>query len=270
MYYNFEDWVDVFEITKRNSIIGNPGYGKSTFGIKKFELYCDKGWPVTYVDPAGISVGIRNVRDDVVIIGGEYGDYTAREFHKVIENIMKYNVNLIIDLSDELKENMREMIGVFFESMFVWHKMTRLPRKYILDEADYFVPQYHFNRYTKEHIIRCISKGRAFGMGFDFITQNFTMIEKTVLKMCDNTVLFNLSDPIDLRRVKSLVGEVVDARLKALDPGMFLLYDKKNYKTFVVDMPDAPPMGQTPVFGEDPVDIEIKPLNETLREVIEK
>ena len=46
-----------------------------------------------------------------------------------------------------------------------------------------------------------------FGMGFDFITQNFTMIDKTVLKMVDNHLIFNMSDTIDLKRIGDLLGE---------------------------------------------------------------
>lgn len=268
IFKNVSDWFEPSSITDRNVILGNPDFGKSTYGRLEIEIFCKRKWPITGIDPGGIMYSVRAIRDDVVLIGGEYGDIELETIDKVLPKLMDNDVNFIIDVFELPDEYSKEIIGEVFEFFFNWHKENKKVRKYLIDECDYFIPQYFFDRTCKANIVRCISKGRMFGMGFDFITQNFTMIDKTILKMMKNTIIFNMSDPIDLKRIANLVGENVDAKVKHLIQGKCLIYNKKGINTYSVDTPESPSAGSTPKLGETFEPIEIMPLNEELRKLI--
>ncbi len=271
IFKTIEDWIDadgIDTITRRNVILGNPKFGKSTYGRLCLQIYTKKKFPLTYIDPGGIAASIRCTQDDVVIIGGEYGDVELDQVDKVLPALMDKEVNFIIDTFELDDEFNKEVIGDLFEFFFNWHREYRRVRKYIIDECDYYVPQYHFDRTCKANIIRCVSKARMFGMGFDFITQNFTMIDKTVLKMVDNHLIFNMSDPIDLKRIGELLGERIDSKIKHLAVGRCLIYNKKDKYTYTVNEPESPSAGSTPRLHVAVEKLDLLELNPRLQELI--
>lgn len=269
IYKTMTDRETVDGITSRDVVIGNPGYGKSTYGRLKIENYCKNGWPLTAIDIVGIAASVRTVRDDIVILGGEYSDVNVEKIDRVIPILLDNNVNFILDISEYEEEEAKELVGDIFEYLFKWHKQNKKVRHYLVDECDYYIPEYHFDKVCKANITKCVSKGQMYGMGFTFITQNFTMIDKKILKMVNNHILFNLSDPIDLRRVGNLLGERVDANIKHLGVGECLVYNKQDRNTYTVDEPESPSWNATPKFGEEFVRDDILELNDELKELID-
>lgn len=261
--------ITVDMITDRDVVLGNPNYGKSTYGRLLVELYSNKQWPLAFIEPSEGAVAVRQTRDDVVILGGEYGDYNLDEADKLIPILLEKDLNFITDVSELEDEYMKEVVGDLYDYLFQYHKTTRKVRHYVVDECDYFIPQYHFDKVCKANITRCISKGRKYGMGFTFITQNFTMVDKTILKMVDSTIIFNMSDPIDLKRIKSLVGENLDSKVKHLSQGKCLIYNKKDRNTYTVDKPESPSISSTPKLGQEFKPLKIRPLNAHIVEAIE-
>ena len=87
--------------------------------------------------------------------------------------------------------------------------------------------------------------------------------------MVDNTIIFNMADPIDLKRIAVLIGENLDSKIKHLGIGKCLIYDKIERSTYIVDQPDSPSAGSTPKLGETFEPISVMPLNPKIKELLE-
>lgn len=259
------DWYTSKKVTEITTIIGNTGYGKTYLAGLIEEIYLKNEWPFGIIDKMGIHYVLRSHFDNVVIIGGPYYDFDLYEIDKYLPLIMEKGYSWILDLSLEDDSETLEYVNDLFEYLFEWHKKTRQPRNYILEECDFYMGQTGTPKQIKNTIIKCITKGRMNGFGFTLISQRFRMIDKTPLGQTRNYIVFNMKMPIDLSNLKKLVGDDVSSKVRRLKTGQCLVMTDEGYGVYLVDEKESANVAMTPEIGVELVEPDILHLNEEVR-----
>jgi len=264
-----ENWYTSDKVTEVTTIIGNTGYGKTYLGLKIGEIYCDNKWPFVVIDKMGIWFTIRSAYDNVVIIGGKYADIALDDIDSYLEKILEKDISFILDLSEIDELDAQELVKGFFDYVFDWHKKTRKPRNYMIEECDSFIGQTGANTKTKQAITKCITKGRMNGFGFTLLSQRFRMIDKTPLGQTRNYVVFNMKLTNDLSTLKSLVGEDISAKVRRLKEGKCIIMTDEGHEGYAVGLKKSKNSASTPQIGKPLEEIEILELAEDIKTELE-
>ena len=273
---NINDWYSEEQIGQVTSLIGNPGFGKSSLTDVFFEIYQDncKGkslldkWNITCIDPAGIHYALRAIYSDIVIIGGKHGDIKLEKIGVYLPTMMKLGINFVVDIVELELAEQREVVGTLFEYFYEWHAINRRLRTYQLEEADLFISQYKFDAVCKENIRKCMTKGRMNGMGFHLVTQDFTMVDKLVLKMTVNYLLFNMQANSTMKTIADLTGIDIRSQIKALNEGEVIKINRGKHKGFFVGEKKSPFVASTPVLGSVPKKLKLLELDRNIKRAL--
>ncbi len=264
-----EDWYTSKKVTEVTTIIGNTGYGKTYCAGKIVEKYIEEGWPFCIVDKMGIHFVIRAEFTDVVIVGGQYADYTLEQIDEVLPLLLDENINFVLDVSELDESVVCDFVEGFFEHMYEWHKEHRKPRNYVIEECDAFMGQTGTPAGVKNMITKCITKGRMYGFGFTLLSQRFRMIDKTGLGQTKNYLVFNIKLTNDLTLLKNLVGEDVSSKVRRLPMGKCLIMTEEWHGIYSVGTKKSPDEAVTPEIGVVLKDIKVKPLSDKIRNKLE-
>ncbi len=269
----FEDWYTSKMVTEVTTYIGNTGYGKTYATGKIQEKYLenqDNGWCFGTFDGMGIHFVQRAYYDNLVIIGGRFGDYELDEMDEIIPVLYDHGYSFVLDSSKITQDESKQVAAGFFEYAFDWHEVNRKPRNYIIEESDVYLGQVGANRVTRDNIILCITKGRMNGMGFSLISQRYTMIHKTPLAQTKNYVVFNTMSPNDTKVLKELMGTDVSDITRVLKVGQCLIMNRKGHQVYKVGKKNSPDEAATPEVGVELEDVEVKPLNAEMKAIIDE
>ena len=263
-----ESWYTSKRITEITTLVGNRKYGKSYLAGKIEEIYCKNSWPFMVVDKMGIHYAVRNKFTDVVILGGDHGDFGLDEIDAYLPIIMEKDINVVIDVSEFDELYAQEFVAELFEYLWAWHKEHKKPRNYIIEESDFFIGQVGSIKEVRGAITKCITKGRMYGFGFTLISQRYRMIDKTALAQTDNYVIFNMKLPLDLNLLKQLIGEKLDMKIKRLKVGQAIIMTDEGHSTYSVGERKTPSASNTPEYGVPIKTVEIMPLNKEVSELL--
>jgi hypothetical protein len=83
-----------------------------------------------------------------------------------------------------------------------------------------------------------IRVGRHYGIDIAYTGQRFSEIARTITSQTDIFILFRQSEPLDVDGVAKRTSRDIAERVKALDPGEFIVYDVRQQKEvpFLVSM----------------------------------
>lgn len=191
-------------VTQTFAVIGKRGSGKTNTASVLFEQFVKAGLPAVYVDPIGVTWGLRHSRDGksaglpVIILGGEHADVPLEETGGTViaDFIIEHRQSVVLDLGLFSKGAQRRFMVDFAERLY--HK-NREALHVMLDECDTWVPQRA--EHGAERLVGAINdmvrKGRARGLGITLISQRPAVISKDVLTQIETLIAHRVTAPHD-------------------------------------------------------------------------
>ena len=263
------DWFTKDKLPQVHTVIGNRGYGKSYAVSKMMELIEERGWPFLCVDRMGVHYTLREKYDQIVLIGGDHADFSLDDGMLVLKSLLDSGINVILDISQLEDLAAQEVVQMVFEYLYNhWHKESKRVVHYVLEEADMFLGQTGANKNTKSTLLRCITKGRMYGMGFTLVTQRFRLLDKTALTQSNTYIVFNIKYPLDLTLLRQLIGEDKSYVIRQLRTGVCMVISDEGTEILKVNKKHTSSGGSTPQFGEVLPEAVLMPLREKLKESI--
>lgn len=223
-------------VTDTFVVVGKRGSGKTNTVTVMVEEMDAAGASFVVIDPVGVWWGLRHGPNGgpdgglaVIVLGGEHGDLpldgTAAAGEAVAELVVAERVNVVLDLSLLRKNEQREFLIGFLETLY--HR-NREALHLAFDEADIGAPQRPVKGTERllgamDDIVR---RGRVRGIGVSLITQRPAVLHKDVMSQASVLVAMRLPGPHDRDAVDAWVKAQADSeqRRKVLDslPGLDL------------------------------------------------
>lgn len=178
------------------AVLGNKGAGKSNIMAVMAEEAHANQIPFIYFDPNGDAASLRQLGDDVVVIGDvdhdeplRRADYplgvAVRDPMQFVDLMLKDGYSLIVDLTegdDELLS--QQAFQGLIECHFKRAGKLRTPAFIFVDEAHVFAPQSGASKVekaSKRALGKVASDGRKRGMMLVVATQRMTYLDKRVI-----------------------------------------------------------------------------------------
>ncbi|MFA7298015.1 MAG: helicase HerA-like domain-containing protein, partial [Dehalococcoidia bacterium] len=204
-------------ITQTFAILAKRGVGKSTTARKFAEGLAAVGAQFVYVDPVGVTWGLRSSADgsaaglNLYIFGGEHGDLPLSEQAGALmaDVVLESGASVIFDLSDMGEAAMRRFLTDFCVRLYHRKARDRRPLHLILDEADEFCPQRipPAGAALFGAIDRIVRRGRARGLGVTLISQRPAVVNKDVLTQCEVLIAMRVVHPRDRKALEEWATE---------------------------------------------------------------
>ncbi len=214
-------------------IVAQRGAGKSYCASVLMEEMVEHGLFVGYVDPLGITWGIRASADGehagypVLILGGRHGDLPLDPASGAIVSqfVLEQRQPFILDLSlFEDEDEQRQFVAEFIRG-FRLHEEVLC--HLIVDEADLFAPQVPQSPMAQRSLTamnRLTRRYRYKGMGCTLITQRPAELHKRVLGQIDLLLALRVISPQDSKAlddwIKRNAGEAERAQFLATLSGL--------------------------------------------------
>jgi DNA helicase HerA-like ATPase len=178
------------------AILGNKGSGKSNILAVMVEEAHRGQVPFVFFDPNGDACSLRELGEDVVVIGDpghdeaiRRADYplevARRDPGSFIEMILKEGYNLVVDLTEG---DNPEFSQLTFQALINEHfkraGKLRTPAFVFVDEAHQYAPQSNANKLEKQSLRalgKVASDGRKRGMMLVVATQRPTYLSKRII-----------------------------------------------------------------------------------------
>jgi len=200
-------------------ILAKRGVGKTYLGQVIVEEFLRMDPPITVVvfDPTGVWWGLgadaegRPSDREVVVLGGSRGHLPITHADgKRLASLVGERVGAgkpfrgVADLSAMAPSEQHEFVADFCEMLFT---LPQFPIHLVFDEADEFAPQKlgvsGHQRRSLGHVERLVMRGRARGIGATLISLRPAVVSKNVISQVDALYLMRMSEPNDLRAVRS-------------------------------------------------------------------
>lgn len=178
------------------AILGNKGSGKSNLMRLMAEEAHRNGIPFIYFDPNGDAASLRELGDDVVVIGDPAHDEAIRRARyplavavrdpgSFVEMMLKEGYSLVVDLSEGDEPELSQLT---FQALINEHfrraGKLRTPAFIFVDEAHNYAPQSNASKLEKESLRalgKVASDGRKRGMLLVVATQRPTYLSKRII-----------------------------------------------------------------------------------------
>jgi hypothetical protein len=199
-------------------MLGNKGCGKS-HALAVFAEEAHKNQlPFIFYDKNGDACSLKELGDDVVVIGDVRHFDPDRRAHYSIESIMnnmneyiKMAVNdgfsFVVDLSAMKEIDMRPiLLAQMIRSHHEIAGLIRLPTMVIVDEAHEFAPQSRATNAQKESLRAMklmASDGRKRAIHYIAATQRITEINKTFIALMNLKLFGKISHHPDFKYIES-------------------------------------------------------------------
>lgn len=233
-------------VTQTFAVLGKRGSGKTNTASVLFEQLVKSGQPAVYVDPIGVTWGLRHSRDgkgpglSVIILGGEHADVPLEEGGGVViaDFVIEHRQPVVVDLGLLSKSAQRRFMVDFTERLY--HK-NRSALHVMLDECDTFVPQRidHGGERLVGAVNDLVRKGRARGLGVTLISQRPALVNKDVLTQVETLVAHRMTGPHDRDAIERWIecnasgGDDVLVSLQLLEDGEAWVWSPSWLKTLV-------------------------------------
>jgi uncharacterized protein len=253
-------------VTQTFAVLGKRGSGKTNTAGVLTEQLVKAGLPVVYVDPIGVTWGLRHSRDGkapglpVIILGGEHADVPLEETGGVViaDFVIEHRQPAVLDLGLFSKGAQRRFMVDFAERLYL---KNRDALHVMLDECDTFVPQRidHGGERLVGAINDLVRKGRARGLGVTLISQRPALVSKDVLTQVETLVAHRMTGPQDRDAIERWIehnadqsGTEVLASLQTLDDGEAWVWSPSWLKKLVrtrINLRDTFDSSATPKAG---------------------
>ena len=220
-------------VTQTFAVLGKRGSGKTNTAGVLTEQLIKVGLPVVYVDPIGVTWGLRHSRDGKspglpgIILGGEHADVPLEETGGAViaDFVIDHRQPVVIDLGLFSKGAQRRFMVDFAERLYL---KSRDALHIMLDEVDTFCPQRidHGGERLVGAINDLVRKGRARGLGVTLISQRPALVNKDVLTQVETLIAHRMTGPQDRDAIERWIEQNADeeggnvlASLQTLDDG---------------------------------------------------
>lgn len=281
-------------VTQTFAVLGKRGSGKTNTAGVLTEQLIGAGLPVVYVDPIGVTWGLRHSRDGkgpglpVVILGGEHADVPLEETGGAViaDFVIERRQPVVVDLGLFSKSAQRRFMVDFAERLY--HK-NRDALHVMLDECDTFVPQRidHGGERLVGAINDLVRKGRARGLGVTLISQRPALVNKDVLTQVETLIAHRMTGPQDRDAIERWIehnadeegGDKVLASLQTLGDGDAWVWSpswlKRLVRTHVdlratFDSSATPKAGARVMAPKHAAEVDLGELRDKLAATIEK
>ena len=280
-------------VTQTFAVLGKRGSGKTNTASVLAEHLIRAGLPVVYVDPIGVTWGLRHSRDGkspglhVIILGGERADVPLEETGGVViaDFVIEHRQPVVLDLGLFSKGAQRRFMVDFAERLYL---KNRDALHVMLDECDTFVPQRidHGGERLVGAINDLVRKGRARGLGVTLISQRPALVSKDVLTQVETLIAHRMTGPQDRDAIERWIehnadrdGTDVLASLQTLEDGDAWVWSpswlKKLVRTHInlretFDSSATPKAGSRVIVPKRAADVDLGELRVKLAATIEK
>lgn len=246
------------------AVAGNKGSGKShTLAVMAEEAHRNH-LPFIFYDPNGDAAGLRELGDDVVIIGRPDSTDPVRRGHfslrRAIDDPVYYlnlalveGYSLVIDLSGISVEVACEAFAALAGAHFRLAGELREPCMTIVDEAHTFAPQSRLSDEQKRSLkifINLMSDGRKRGVLLALATQRATYLSKDVLALANVRMFGKITWYPDFEVIRPyLPPGVAFSHLQSLHAGGYYLVSQNRWGQIQVKERRTPDLGKTPVIS---------------------
>ena len=216
-------------ITSRMLIQANSGGGKSGLCRVLMEEAYGKV-PFIMLDCDGEYYTLKEKLEDVIVIGGQYGDIaTSMQGVSLLpREIISNQLSVVIDLSDMKMPDRVCYVKLFLESLM------ELPQKYwksylvFVEEAHKFCGQQD-KQESGPAVRELMSRGRKMGFCGILVTQRISKLHKDAAAECNNKFIGRTGLDLDMDRVSKELGftkssEFTRLSLRDLKPRHFYAY----------------------------------------------
>jgi hypothetical protein len=280
-------------VTQTFAVLGKRGSGKTNTASVLAEQLIEAGLPVVYVDPIGVTWGLRHSRDGkspglpVIILGGEHADVPLEETGGAViaDFVIEHRQPVVLDLGLFSKGAQRRFMVDFAERLYL---KNRDALHVMLDECDTFVPQRidHGGERLVGAINDLVRKGRARGLGVTLISQRPALVNKDVLTQVETLIAHRMTGPQDRDAIERWIehnadrdGADVLASLQTLEDGDAWVWSpswlKKMVRTHInlretFDSSATPKAGARTVTPKHAAEVDLGELRDKLAATIEK
>jgi len=279
-------------VTQTFAVLGKRGSGKTNTAGVLTEQLIKAGMPVVYVDPIGVTWGLRHSRDGkspglpVIILGGEHADVPLEETGGVViaDFVIEHRQPVVLDLGLFSKGAQRRFMVDFAERLYL---KNRDALHVMLDECDTFVPQRidHGGERLVGAINDLVRKGRARGLGVTLISQRPALVSKDVLTQVETLIAHRMTGPQDRDAIERWIEHNADrddrvlASLQTLADGDAWVWSpswlKKLVRTHIdlratFDSSATPKAGARVTAPKHAAEVDLGALRDQLAATIEK
>jgi uncharacterized protein len=283
-------------VTQTFAVLGKRGSGKTNTAGVLTEQLIKAGLPVVYVDPIGVTWGLRHSRDGkspglpVIILGGEHADVPLEETGGVViaDFVIEHRQPVVLDLGLFSKGAQRRFMVDFAERLYL---KNRDALHVMLDEVDTFCPQRieHGGERLVGAINDLVRKGRARGLGVTLISQRPALVNKDVLTQVETLIAHRMTGPQDRDAIERWIehnadkqeftSDAVLASLQTLDDGDAWVWSpswlKKLVRTHInlretFDSSATPKAGARVTTPKHAAEVDLGALRDQLAATIEK
>ncbi len=242
--------------------IANKGGGKSWLLAVLAEESHRNRIPFIYYDVNGDAASLRQLGDDVVLIGRTHKD-PLRNAHFSIDNAAQSPVqyinlaledgfSVIFDLSGRPLQEKCEMFSYFVNAHFGLSEDLREPTMVLVDEAHQFAPQRKpqgNQRQSLQELVNIMSDGRKRGILLSIATQRAAYLNKDVLFGMNVRMFGKITWQPDFEAIKSYLPPGVRfEQMRHLTSGKFYLVSANGYGVIKVKQRRTKDLGATPVI----------------------
>lgn len=281
-------------VTQKFSFIGRSGSGKTHGAGKLAEEFLTHKIQVVVLDPVGVWNGLRTSANGkergfaIPVFGGDKGDVPLLPTSgALIANvIVEKQIPAVLDVSQFRKNERKQFITDFAETLFHLKKKHRSPMHLVVEEAQMFIPQKTYAGEERmlgamEDIVKL---GRNYGIGITLITQRPQAVHKDCLNQTEALFVFQTNGPHERKAIedwivdKGLAKSTVGSDMAGLEVGTCFLWSPqwlrilKKVKILPKVTFDA---SQTPKIGQSNVTrnlapIDLKKIEADIQSVIEQ
>ena len=244
------------------SVIGNKGSGKShTLAVLAEEAHRNR-LPFIYYDVNGDAASLRQLGDDVLVIGRDQSDPmrkahylvddAVRMPHDYIRLLLEDGFSLVIDLSGRAIEQKAGFFAVFAGTHFEMAESIREPVMTLIDEAHIFAPQRRARGQqvaSLDALTAIMSDGRKRGILLALATQRATFLNKDVLFGMNVRLFGKITWYPDFETVKPYLPPGTRfENLRGLATGHYYIVSENAYGKIHIKPRTTPDLGGVPVI----------------------
>lgn len=242
-------------------ILGNKGSGKSNIMAVMAEESHRNGIPFIYYDPNGDAVALRELGDDVLIIG-DPGDPEAirrahyplavamREPNDFIRMVLQDGYSLVLDMREQDGVHPLQVFSALVEEHFRQAVRLREPAFMFVDEAQAVAPQTGLSdveKVSRRALGKVISDGRKRGIILAAASQHAAYLDKRVIRGANLRIFGKCTYLPDYKVIKEYTPATFHQMLK-LRSGQVYIVSEKAHGLTEIKKRNTSDLGQTPAF----------------------
>lgn len=253
------------------SITGNKGSGKSNTLAVLAEESHRIGVPFIYYDPNGDCASLRELGEDVIVIGNlKNRAHPLRQAHYDLETAARSAVDFIrmviedgyslcVDISRSASPESVEAFTRLMRAHFYLADIHRLPVLVIVDEAWRVAPQMGADEFQKDSlkVMQDVSAdGRKRGMLFVTATQRATYLHKSIIFGANVRLFGKITWLDDYKKIKEYLPPGYNhpkhgfGKMKGLHGGEFVVISDQKFGVIQVKRRETTDLGRTPAFKQ--------------------